>query len=594
MLQKLRNQSKPIIIGIAFLFIVGMVLMGTGNFFRTQPFVGKIFGKKINYPEYSADLKNTISNYMQKNPDASLDDKTMKKLNDQTWQNLIQKSIYDKEIKRLHIKVTDDDVINELKNNPPDMIKNASVFQTDGKFDYQKYMKALTTGDPVNLDWLDGYVRGNLPYTKLYNHIKAEAKVTEEDVKKQYVEDNTKVDTRIIFFDYKKIKDVKVSDDELKKYYESHKEDYKKGDARKLEFVKFALKPSPQDNKDVEIKINDIYNQLTKKKANFAALAKKYSQDGSAKNGGDLGWFGKGRMIKPFEDAAFALKKGGISKPIKTRFGYHIIKKYDQRKGKDGKIEIKASHILLRIEPSQKTKDNVKFQAEQFAQKIKTGDFDEVAKKMALKPQTTKEFYKDASYIPGIGKEDKLIKFAFDGNVNDVSEAISNAKGEYFVAKITMKVGDHYIAFEDVKDNIKRIIQKEKKIEAVQKKADEFVKKYQPKDYFEKAKAENWDIVDKNNLKLNGYLPKIGKEEELNKAIFATKVGEFTKLIKGKSGAYLANVTKRTEADMKAFEKDKESLMKKAQTKAENERYQDWYQDMLKKANPIDNRKEFF
>jgi len=534
MLQKLRNQSKPIIITIAFLFIVGMVLMGTGNFFKSQPFVGKIFGKKINYPEYSSDLKNTISNYMQQNPDASLDDKTMKKLNDQTWQNLIQKAIYDKEIKRLHIKVTDNDVINELKNNPPEMIKKASVFQTDGKFDYQKYMKALTTGDPVNLDWLDGYIRGNLPYTKLYDRIKSEAKVTEEDVKKQFIDDNTKVDTRIIFFDYKKIKDVKISDDDLKKYYEAHKEEYKKGDARKLKYVKFELKPSPQDIKDVEKKINDIYKQLVDKKANFASLAKKYSQDGSAKNGGDLGWFGKGRMVKPFENAAFALKKGGVSKPIRTRFGYHIIKKYDQRKGKDGKIEIKASHILLRIEPSQKTKDNVKIQAQQFAVKIKNGDFDKIAKEMALKPQTTKEFYENASYIPGIGREDKLIKFAFDGNINDVSEAIANSKGEYFVAKITMKVGEHYIAFEDVKNNIKRKIQKEKKIEIVQNKADEFVKKYQSKDYFKKAKAENWDVIDKNDLKINGYIPKIGKDENLNKAIFETKVGEFTKLIKGK------------------------------------------------------------
>jgi len=53
-------------------------------------------------------------------------------------------------------------------------------------------------------------------------------------------------------------------------------------------------------------------------------------------------------------------------------------------------------------------------------------------------------------------------------------------------------------------------------------------------------------------------------------------------------------VAKKVEADLKAFENDKESLMKKAQTKAENKRYQDWYQEMLKKANPIDNRKEFF
>ncbi len=66
-----------------------------------------------------------------------------------------------------------------------------------------------------------------------------------------------------------------------------------------------------------------------KKGESFAKLAEQYSMDGSRKQGGDLGYFGKGMMVKPFEEAAFALEKGQVSGLVKTQFGYHIIKRLD-------------------------------------------------------------------------------------------------------------------------------------------------------------------------------------------------------------------------------------------------------------------------
>lgn len=80
-------------------------------------------------------------------------------------------------------------------------------------------------------------------------------------------------------------------------------------------------------------KAQELYVQATKGKKGFAALAKEHSNDPSAaSNSGDLGFFTREKMVKPFADAAFAMKKGEISKPIKTQFGYHIIHVLDQRK----------------------------------------------------------------------------------------------------------------------------------------------------------------------------------------------------------------------------------------------------------------------
>lgn len=82
--------------------------------------------------------------------------------------------------------------------------------------------------------------------------------------------------------------------------------------------------------------------------ADFGELAKQYSNDTySAENGGDLGYFGRGVMVKEFEDAVFALAKGQVSDLVKTNYGYHIIKLTDQRTGETGEEEIRASHILI-------------------------------------------------------------------------------------------------------------------------------------------------------------------------------------------------------------------------------------------------------
>ncbi len=144
-----------------------------------------------------------------------------------------------------------------------------------------------------------------------------------------------------------------VSDKEIKDYYEKHKSQFMQPEQVKASHILIRV-PSGADNKkwnEAKKKAQDIRKQIMAGE-DFATLAKKYSQDpGSKSRGGDLGYFKKGQMVPDFEKAAFSLKKGEVSQPVKTTFGYHIIKVYDkkpakQKSLKDAKQEIRQ--MLLR------------------------------------------------------------------------------------------------------------------------------------------------------------------------------------------------------------------------------------------------------
>lgn len=112
-----------------------------------------------------------------------------------------------------------------------------------------------------------------------------------------------------------------------------------------------ALAADDSNTKAAEERAKQVYEEVNNGSKSFEDAAKEYSSDTTAEDGGKLGSFGKGVMVKEFEDAAFALKKGEISQPVKTQFGYHIIK-VTGRDDKAGTVE--ASHILIAFDSIEK------------------------------------------------------------------------------------------------------------------------------------------------------------------------------------------------------------------------------------------------
>jgi peptidyl-prolyl cis-trans isomerase D len=161
---------------------------------------------------------------------------------------------------------------------------------------------------------------------------------------------------------------VTVSDDEIKQYYEEHQADFGTQEQRQAAhiLITVAKQASDADKQAAKAKAEQVLQQIKQSPSQFAALAKHYSQDpGSAANGGDLGMFGRGAMVKPFEDSVFSLKVGEVSNLVQTDFGYHIIKLLAVKPTKTQTLSEVKNLIVQRLK-SQHANDKFAELAEKF------------------------------------------------------------------------------------------------------------------------------------------------------------------------------------------------------------------------------------
>jgi len=193
---------------------------------------------------------------------------------------------------------------------------------------YQKSQKSGVKVDAKDLDGKMESIKGRFQDEDAYKKAIAAMEVTEEEMKRK-MKKNLAIDALL--------KDelagkMTVTDAESKKFYDEHPALFKRGEQVKASHILVKVDPSAGGDQKAEArkKIESIQKKL-KKGEDFAAMAKEYSQCPSSSRGGDLGYFERGKMVKPFEDAAFALAPNQVSGVVETQFGYHLIKVLDKR-----------------------------------------------------------------------------------------------------------------------------------------------------------------------------------------------------------------------------------------------------------------------
>ncbi len=692
MMARMRHLAPWFIIAVGGLFVLFMVLSDSkvSNLVRRQSNdVGEINGKKVTYQEFSNLVEQYRANQVQRTgkdiPESQLD-----AFRDQVWENLVSQSLVKNKINEYGITVTDQEIINVIEGpNPPQIIRQSFIDST-GKFNRAAYDQAIH--DPNNkkaMLQVEDAVRDQLTQQKLVSLLNASIIVSDEEVKRNFMEQNIRMDADYALVDAVTMpKDaISYTDEDLKEYYNKHQDEFKIDAQRKLKYVLFenvashgdttgikktlegvvkklktdtssfktyvkmysdksysidTLAPNllpknvvalfnkakdgsiigpvltkqgyivykldkkiktkdtmvrashilirtGKDEKAAKAKIDSLYNALLNG-ADFEEVAKKFSEDGSASRGGDLGWFGKGQMVKEFEKASFSGKVGAIQKPIKTRFGYHIIKVTGKSNDK-----FIFEKIVNAITPSATTLDRVNENAKDFSYLANKNDFDSEAKLMKYDVKETPLFTEKNNVIPGVGANKALLHFAFDGDLNDISSAFKVRNG-YIVAQIIEIKKAGIKPFEEVKKIVERKVALEMKMEKAKKISMNIKNKLGEDGDLSKAteiypKAR---VSKAKNFNAANPIPGIGREPAFVQAALTAELNKITDPVKASRGYFLLKVTRRTKFDSTMFSIQKKSLRENILNKKRNRVFADWVKGLKDQAEIVDNRYKFY
>ena len=466
--------------------------------------VATVAGDKISVQEFSnsiENVRNRLQSEGQKVDAALLDSPELKQ---SVLDGLITRRLVNKEVQNAHFRISDDQLNQHILSMPE--------FQENGKFSEDLYQKTLQQ-NKLTAAKFESSIRSDMVTQQARDGVAKLAFAPQAIAEKalQFAFQQREVSTvDVKASDF--ISQVKVTPEQIKQYYEQHKDKFKVPEQVKLEFALLSAASlmgqvsvsdqevkefydanaakfqgdeqrqashiligfSGQDKETAKAKALDILAQVKKNPKNFEELAIKYSQDtGSATKGGDLGSFGRGAMVKPFEDAVFGMKVNQISDLVESEFGYHIIKlngvtgqatSFDQMKP-----QIKAELIF------QKAQAKYAELSEDFSNMVyeQSASLEPVAKKYNLQLQTTPLMSRadGAKFF----KNDKLMALVFSDEVlkeKRNSEAVEVSPNNLVSVRVVEYKPEAPRTFDEVKSAIEAVLKLEQAVKMATEKGE--------------------------------------------------------------------------------------------------------------------------
>jgi peptidyl-prolyl cis-trans isomerase D len=342
------------------------------------------------------------------------------------------------------------------------------------------------------------------------------------------------------------------------------------------------------DTNAVKAQVQTVLQALRAGK-DFGEMARQYSKDpGSAAQGGDLGWFSKGRMVAAFEAVAFKARVGEIAGPVRTQFGFHIIKV----EGRDDR-ERKVLMISSKVQASSQTKSDVQERAKDFGATARESDFAKAAQQLGFEIRET-QIQEKGGIVPGIGVNEHITKWAFDKKVGSVSEPFTVQSG-LAVFTITEAKGAGVRPFDEVKESLRPLAQRKKKIERTKQIAADLRGKLAAGDSLAKITQLNpaIPVLHAGPFSVGGAVPGVGRDPGFMGTVMGLTPGQISPAVQGTRGAYLIQLLSRTDVDSAAFAAQRESLRARLLQEKRGRFFGEWLEELKAKAD-IDDRRNLY
>jgi peptidyl-prolyl cis-trans isomerase D len=540
-------------------------------------------------------------------------------LKGQALSQLIDLELLNQEAARLGLAVDE----SELR----DAIAAAPDFQRDGRFDKDLYVLVLQQNGYKPSDF-EEMQRRRLLAGKVRELVRSGVHVTDQEVQDRFRFDNERIDLRFVrvpaaplmsavtvsdadvekFFaenaeKYRQPERVRIamiefrpqdftsqvgaSEEDIKAYYDAHIDQYQRPEEVHARQIMFHLTRDAGDEEKAKVR-KQAEEVLAKIKAggDFAELAKQYSQDASAANGGDLGRFGRGVMAPDFEAAAFALDSGQMSGVVETPFGMHIIKVEEKIPPHTEPLEAVRASIVDALAAPAARQLALKKVEEAHDQLLDGKDLAQVAADAGLQVRTPEPFGQNEP-IAGVGVRPELAKEAFATDAGEVGEIVTEPSG-YTIFTVKERIPSAIPELAAVRKQVEADLRHQRAAAMAKERAEALLAKLkQNPDLDALARDEHLAVEHSDQVgRFGPYVPNLGSVPDLKDAAFRlTPEAPVAPAVYDASGdAIIAVLANRIPADESRFATDKESVRQGILQRAETAALQRFLEQLKTKA----------
>lgn len=596
-------------------FILGAIIVvfsfwGVGSY-RAQKGnrVALVNGKPVSLEEYRS-VYDRLLNQVRQRFGESLTPEVIKALDleNQALDQAIEKKLLEEEAERMELSVSDGELARAIRDVP--------YFQTDGTFDSRRYKQVLAANRMTPETFEDGQ-RETMLRDKLQAFVVSGVKVSDFEVRQWYdwqgaslridyllfspasfgqdlnpdaatlrtffdehrtdYETDPKVRTQFVRFapaDYRA--NVSLDADEIAEYYESHPDEFAVEESVDASHILFRLEPNADDAEVARVKekAEAIYRKAVNGE-DFAELARSHSEGPTREAGGKLGVFSRGQMVKPFEEKAFSMSAGEISEPVRTRFGWHIIR-VDKRTPA-GEISLAQATEGIRKKLIQERAKTAAYDAADafYEATFEDDDLAEVGRSRGAQVVQT-DFFTQNEGPKSVGDRRGFATAAFSMNTGEISDIQELSDGFYLI-QVTEKQAAAVPDFEVVADRVREDWLRKQRNELTQAKADALQASLVSGDRTleEIAGAEGLTLKTTDFFSRGSAIPEIGNEPAVSAAAFGLTMEKplAEKAIQGQKGFFLIRLKERRPPADDGFEKAREQIARQLRAQKQNRVY---------------------
>jgi peptidyl-prolyl cis-trans isomerase D len=602
MMKQLRDSTKIIMILVAVSFVGlmvfewGMELSGSTSRGSSGSALGSVNGADISVEEYQRQYQILYEQAQRSDPDGQLSAEDLQQIEDAAWDEVVNITLLQQEARRRDIRITDRELVEFIKNNPPSELVELPAFQTEGQFDLAKYQQAL--GDPALAETWAEYerqLRVRLPINKLQEQVIAGIEVTDLEILERFAEQNERARIAYVYLDPDRLVPpdrVRVTDEDIRQYYEANKDAFRRDESATIRYATFRPSITAADSARSRAQADSLARVAREPDMDFGALARRFSDDrSSADSGGDLGWIAPTRMHPAFAAAVADLEPREVSDPVLTPFGWHVIR-LEARSEEEGEPRINVRQIVIAIEPSPEARQQARQLAQTFARAAAENaeSFDRAAGEQGLEVRPPVTFEKGV-VVPGLGVAPAVSEFAFANPAGSLSGPIEQ-DGSFHVVRIDARYPAGTVALAQVSDAIRERLVREKQVAAVRGMSEEIVEAARSGGLEGAAARFGLEVQTSPWFTRLNNIPGIGSGTPVAGAAFGLVAGQSAGPIETERGLFLIRVLEKEPINQSQFEQARPALANEVRTEKMRAAIRAWFDGLKETAEIEDNRNE--